>query len=143
MRLMIPRDYWIRLLTEMKKCNIEVFEIQTWGIRENRFSGAVNHIKSARIKIEQGNYNEAILICRKAIECIYHEVSEEILPEEIIARTDDKRAKEYMSFITRIKQLASYAVHDVKISVEYTRFEAQFVVRSTENLIALLNSLLY
>jgi len=137
----VPRDTWIDFLTKARGCFYDILEFKYAGEEAIRFRKAFEHLKSARRSVDRGEYNLAVSMCRKAIETVYHEIPNDALKEQLVAKTDKKRAGEYMSFIARIKQLAGCAVHDFKPASEYSRIEALFVIQSTESIIALLNGL--
>ena len=144
-RIIIPRDRWVDFLSVVRDENFAILEVAYSTAEAARFEAAINHIKKARSRIDQGEYDEAVGNCRKSIEALCQELEvgnnvDDLLPF-LQNRTDDKRAKEYIGIISRIKQLAGYAIHEFGKPVKYSRAEARFVVNTTENILVLVGAL--
>ena len=140
MRMDIPRDLWIDFLSKVNHGQIEIIEVQFDPQEAERFQNALKYTKVARENITKGQYDEAVAVARKALEALSQDLnegskSEDILRAAMVSSTDEKRAKEYLGIISRIKQLTALAHHAT--GVIYSRVEAQFIVRTTENLIVL------
>jgi hypothetical protein len=91
--------------------------------------------------VATGAFDEAIALCRRVIEALIQELGttpgDEPLRELLESRSDERRTKEYLGVISRIKQLAAFAHHEMGTPLTYSRPEALFVVRVTEAILSL------
>lgn len=146
-RLDVPRDQWLGFLGRVRHGRFEILEIPFPSDEPEAFKRALEHTKTARLRIDLGDYDEAVGNCRKAIEVVSQcfpkrDGEEDGLQGALAERTDGRRAKEYVGIIARLKQLAGFAHHDLGAGgVEYSRVEAQFLVRTTECMLALVGKL--
>jgi hypothetical protein len=142
----IAREMWLEFLQATRCGRFEVIEIESDEKEAGQFQRALEQTRAARSRIDIGDYDEAVALCRKALEALNRQVKEVSgggdLERLITARADERRSKEYLGIISRIKQLAAFAVHELGASMTFSRVEAQFVVRTTESLLALIGRLL-
>ena len=120
-----------------------------------QFKLAVTKVQKARAEIADGNYDAAVESCRKAVEAVFRdlpnieadnssasETKQSPFKQFIASKTDDKRATAYVGILSKLKSLTNVSVHGFGHGMVYTRHEAQFIVRTTEALLALLGKLL-
>lgn len=145
MRLDVPRETWLEFLAAVRHDEFEIIEVRFDKASAERFRKAVEEVKSARARLLSGDYNDAVAACRRAIEAISLEsdIGKEAADweKELQPATDQKRADHYASIMSKVKQLANLAIHPSAQPVSYSRGEARFIVRTTENLMALVGDL--
>lgn len=140
----VPREDWLSFYSEVGGGQFDVIEVQYSSQEAQQFKRAVARIQEARIRIATGDPDGAVALCRNAIDALKHELApseEDPLRAVFEARTDQKRATEYLSIVSRLKQLTGFAHHEFGTPMTFTRAEAQFIVRTTESLLALLGRL--
>jgi hypothetical protein len=147
----IPREVWLAFYTQVGGGQFDVIEVQFSESEAQRFKLAVNKVQKARSEITDGDYDAAVESCRKAVEAIFRDLPEvESSPSEnspsaiksfLTERTDEKRATAYVGILSKLKELTNIAVHGFGHKMVYSRAEAQFIVRTTEALLALLGRL--
>lgn len=139
LRMAIPQEKWIEFLTKVQHDRIEIIEVRFDPEEAERFGKALQYTKAARKRIVQGHYDEAVGEARKAVEILEggrkKSADEDPLKLTLAKNTDIKRATEYRGIVSKLKQLTNLAHHDT--GVRYSRAEAHFIVRTTENLVAL------
>jgi hypothetical protein len=144
-RLEISREQWLEFLTAVGGSEFDVLEIRYTAREAERFKRAIARTRDARLQIANGEYDSAVAECRKVLEALAHEVKEEGQKDPLTPlfekRTDERRAKEYAGIVSRIKQLSGFVHHDFGKPLTYTRAEAQFVLRTTESLLAFVGAL--
>jgi hypothetical protein len=145
LRLSIPREVWLEFLGKVGGSQFDVLEIQYTAREAERFQRAIARTREARTQIAAGEYDSAVAECRKVLEALTHELKiegeKDPLTPLLEQRTDARRAKEYSGIISRIKQLSGFVHHDFGTSLTYTRAEAQFILRTTESLVAFIGAL--
>ncbi len=143
-RFAVPRDQWLEFYAKVGGGGFEVIEVHFPGRDADRFRKAVERTREARNRILEGEYDGAVALCRNVIEALGHEVgegSEKEALQAVFARcTDARRAKEYAGVVSKVKQLAAFAHHELG-ALTYSRDEAQFVVRVTEAILSLIGGL--
>lgn len=148
-RLNIPREQWLKFLGAAGHQRFEILEVPI-PKEADLLSRAIEHTKAARQRVDVGDYEEAIARCRKALDVMYQRFprregkdgDEDGLRIALASATDDRRAKEFVGIIGRIKQLGAFAHHDLgEAGVEYSRAESLFIIRTTESILALVGSL--
>jgi hypothetical protein len=145
LRLSIPREAWLDFLGKVAGSQFDVLEIRYSPREAEHFQRAIARTREARAQISAGEYDSAVAECRKVLEALKHELKEEGQPDPFQPlfeqRTDPRRAKEYLGIISRIKQLSGFVHHDFGTSLTYSRAEAQFLLRTTESILALVGNL--
>lgn len=142
--LKVSREDWLQFYTEVGGGQFDVIEVQYSAQEAEQFKRAVGRVQEARARIAIGDSDGAVSLCRNAIEALKHELApsdEDPLKALLERRTDDKRATEYLGIVSRLKQLSGFAHHEFGTPMTFTRAEAQFIVRTTESLLALLGRL--
>lgn len=143
--LRLPREEWLQFYTAVGGGQFDIIEVQYSTKEAEQFKRAIARVHEARGKLNSGDYDGAVGICRNAIEALRHEVdgagSEDPLKALLLSRTDEKRAAEYLGMVARLKQLSGFAHHEFGAPIVFSRPEAQFLIRSTEALLALLGRL--
>lgn len=144
-RLEVPREQWLQFLAAVHHDEFEVIEVRYDKSKVERFRKALQEAASARSRIMAGDYNEAVTACRRALEAVSGESDIGNTAEDwkltLTPRSDERRAEAYASVFSKVKVLANVTVHPGGAPVVYSRSEALFVLRTTENLLALLGDL--
>ena len=150
----ITRELWMAFYEQVGGGKFDVIEVQFSAKEATQFSAAVGQVQKARTQIANGDYDGAVLTCRKAIEQIFRDlpdVDTQDVPESEAKEspvrkffrlsTDPERAAAYVGILSRIKALSNIAAHGIASKHIYGREEAQFVLRTTESLLALIGRL--
>lgn len=144
-RLELSREQWLQFLAAVHHDEFEVIEVRYDKSKAERFRKALQELAAARARIVAGDYNEAVAACRRALEAASGESEVGKTAEDwkaaLAPRTDERRAAEYAGVFSRLKELAAMTVHNRSEPLVYSRSEALFVVRTTENLLALVGDL--
>jgi hypothetical protein len=145
MRLTPSREQWLQVLEKTGGHDFEVLEVQYGPAEKDHFKRGVERVREARGALREGDYDRAVSICRKVLEAAGHELEpgkgEAAFKQLFLSRAGEKRGAEYAGILSRVKQLAGFAIHDFGSPEVYSRQEAQFVVRLTESLLSLASSL--
>lgn len=141
-RIEVGIEDWIEFLRQIQFGEFEVLEIaKPKGVSEG-FHDAIGHIGDARDCILRGEWNEAVRLCRLIIEALSKELGQgsdaEVFKALMIAGSDEKRGQEYYGILSRVKQLAAMKSHDFGANIDFSRIEALFILRTTENLLSLI-----
>lgn len=144
-RLEVPREQWLQFLAAVHHDEFEVIEVRYDKSKAERFRKALQETAAARSRIVAGDYNEAVTACRRALEAVSGESDVGKTAEDwkaaLTPRSDERRAGGYAGVFSNLKVLANVTVHPGGAPVVYSRSEALFVLRTTENLLALLGDL--
>lgn len=84
-----------------------------------------------------GDHAGALTECRKAIEALETLDSGKDLAAHLGRAHDSRRGKLYSGVSSRLKELASLAVHDYGRGASFSRTEIGFLIRTTASLAAL------
>jgi hypothetical protein len=146
LRLEVPRDSWMAFRQAVDSQPYEIIEVRFRPEDAPRYGGAVAHVRTARIKMTNGDFNGALTDCRKAIEAmgLAEQAGQVNNPwaRAIALVKPELIAEQYAGIISRAKQLAGYAIHELgHPDPNYSRDEIIFIVRTTENILALVGSL--
>ncbi len=142
----IPREVWLEFYAQVGGGTYDVIEVQFSAKEAEEFKAAVGQVRRARTQIVEGDYDGAVLTCRKGIEAIVRELpkvdGDDGTGREVFGffreAADEKRAEGYAGIVSRLKHLMNIAAHDPKAAPSYGRDEAQFILRTTEALLALM-----
>lgn len=150
----ITRELWMAFYEQVGGGKFDVIEVQFSAKEAAQFSAAVGQIQKARGQIADGDYDGAVLTCRKAIEQIFRDLPEVEAQEAPGSETKDspvrkffrlstdaERASAYVGILSRIKALSNMAAHGIDSKHIFGREEAQFVLRTTESMLALIGKL--
>ena len=139
MMLQPPRDKWIEFLNAVRDTEVGITEMQVPFLAAGRFKAARSRIQEAQELIDIGQYGQAVVKCRLAIEAIGLELSGND-PNGARSFLDnasgEKKGEHYWGIVSRLKQIAAMAVHEYAGEVEFTRCDAQFIVGMTRQVIA-------
>lgn len=140
----LPRDTWTEFLSAVQFGEYDVIEVRRPVEDLETFAEIRTQLDLARTRIARGEYNAAVSATRTALERVIQEVRDggPSLKELFAARTDIERGEIYGGIITHLKSVCNRAVHKPEASLEFSRAEAVFVVRTAESGIALLGQLL-
>jgi hypothetical protein len=143
----VPIETWVQVISTMQRGSYEIIEVRFDVPRAERFQKAVGHLRDARRKIDEGMFDEAAALSRKAIEATATACG---LPKNADWATlfkksrQERCATEFGGIASRLKQLAGFAIHDMnQPAPDYTRSEAQFIVRTSEAFLALAAGLVH
>jgi hypothetical protein len=144
-RIQIPRDQWLAALAGLTQRQIAVLEVGFPAAERDFFQAAIGHARQARQRLLQGDYDEAVASCRRALEAVTGALGAEPTAEAVAtllsSRSDIKRAEVYAGMFKRIKDLGNYTIHRAEAPGKYSRAEARFTIGVTEQLIALIGAL--
>jgi len=135
------REDWLAFYGAIGGDQHDIIELRYSARDAAQFERAIVRLREARNRITTGDYDGAVGACRKAIEVFEQELdgpNKEAIGNLIHTRTDAKRAKEYTGIVSRLKQLSGFDHHELGGPITFSRSEAQFLVRCTEALAALL-----
>jgi hypothetical protein len=142
----VPIEDWLQFVSQVGGIHWDLVEIPFPPTAEGRFRRGVEVLAAARAKMAEGDNDGAIAECRKAIEALAPRgrprgKAAAAPPTPFEGLVDPKQGEHYVGVISRIKQLSALAHHETGQHRRYSRVEAQFVVRITEALIALIAGL--
>ncbi|MDB4877621.1 MAG: hypothetical protein JWM41_4067 [Gemmatimonadetes bacterium] len=139
--LHVQQQTWLDFLKATGVGEYEIVEIQYGPAEREYFRRGIERVREARLKITEGEYDEAVSLCRKVLEAAGHDLSpgrsDSALKDLFIRAAGDKRGGEYAGVLSKVKQLASFVHHDFGSHLTYSRSEAQFIIRVTESLLSL------
>lgn len=138
-RFEVPREMWLDFLAKSGYADFDVLEIRKIGTLGGSLTEAVRYTREAREIIHRGDANQAVALCRKALEAAAISGGGD-LKETLAAAYDDRRADQYTRIIAALKQLAALKMHHYGSDVSFSRSEALFTVRMTEGVLVLLSS---
>lgn len=143
-KLDIPRDDWLQFYAAVGGGHYDVIEVQYSAREAEEFKVALTRLNEARKHMLTGDYNSAVARCRNVLEAFSNE-SESSFNESFrplfTVKTDERRGAEYAGVVSKLKQLSAFAHHEFGSPTTYSRAEAQFVIRTTEAVLALLGRL--
>lgn len=141
----VPRHRWIEYLKQLTGLQRTLIEIMTPSLASPEFSASLGHLRDAQEKIHQGNFDEAVVCCRRAIESLFSSLSLPNDTNRLIPKmqdiTDERRAKAYAGIISKLKECGNVTVHRDEAPNLYSRPEAQFVVAITAQMLGLVTNL--
>ena len=153
-QMRVTREAWGDFYSQVGGGKFDVIEVQYSAKEAEQFKTAIRQVQKAREQIFNGDNDGAVLTCRKALEAILRELpriegkadvegdsKDSPLRTFFNMTTDEKRAEGYAGIVSKLKVLMNIAAHGVSARVLFTRDEAQFVLRTTEALLALLGRL--
>lgn len=140
----IPRDEWLEFLSKVRYGEYELLEIKRLTHELDVFADVKEQLQVARERINRGEYNSAVSAVRTALERAIQQArpGNPPLKELLSAKTDATRGAAYAGIVTQVKELGNRAVHKPDASVNFSRAEALFILRTAESAIALLGQLL-
>lgn len=162
----IPRDDWLTCLTSLHRGRSEIIEVRFESSEAEFFNRALSHTAESRNRILLGDYNQAVAACRLAIDEMFSTLNAERAefqsrengeagrqppgPETFASsslravlgqHTDEARSAEYRRILKGLKDLTHLPHHISSGTRSYSRAEAQFIVRTTENFLAMVGAL--
>jgi hypothetical protein len=149
--LQIPRDAWLEFLSRTRSDQYEVIEVRFRSEEAPAFKAAVGHVRTAQLKLDSGDPNAAVAACRLALDAIIDEnprIPKVQRPEQTKALwalaeagSHSKSVEQYRTMFSKLQQMTSAPHHNYGAGVGFKRSEAQFAIRTTEALVALLGDL--
>jgi hypothetical protein len=139
----LPRDIWLEFLAAVNYGEYDIVEVRR-PIRElDTWAEVLQQMQLARARITNGEYNAGVAAVRVALEHVIKDVRADGPPlkEMLAIPTDPDRGEAYAAIITNVKNICSRTIHKPDATINYTRAEALFVVRTAESCIALLGAL--
>lgn len=137
----VPRDDWLRVLDQVGHGHREILEVPVPMPPGGQFEMATKHVHKALTMVDSGDYQGALMNCRKAIEAVSEALATDDLSGAFAALTDERRSKHYAGIVSRLKQLADVAVHNYGTSSQFSRAETLFIVRTSAGVVALCGDL--
>jgi hypothetical protein len=141
-RVQVPRETWLKYIEPLTGLRHELVEIPIPSASTSEFLAATKHIAEARRRVDTGDFDEAVICCRRSMEATFVALNLKNDARELETLlapiTDAGRAKAYASIVARIKELGNLTVHRGEASGMYRRVEAQFAVATTAHTIHLL-----
>jgi hypothetical protein len=149
--LQVARDSWLEFLSRTRSDQYEVIEVRFRPEEAPAYKAALEHVRTARLRLDAGDPKAAVGACRLALDAIIDEnprITKSQRPEEtkelwLFAeeRSHRKSVEQYKIMFSKLQQMTSTAHHHYAAGVEFRRSEAQFAIRMCEALIALLGDL--
>jgi hypothetical protein len=133
-RLAAPRVDWLRFLEEVGYGRYEFLELRIPEASTEIAHRAIGGIREAQRRLWAGDHAAALAECRKAIEAL-----EDLSPgrrlEALLAKSlHPERARAYASIASRVKEIASVAVHDYGRDATFSRAEIGSLIRMVASL---------
>lgn len=143
LEMKIPQDDWLGFLDGVGYGHVEVVEIRWTEAERAHYEEVMGFLTKARRKIGEGDWDDAVAECRKAIEGVAGDSPprRDRLKQRLADRTDEPCADLYMAIAAKLRALTSRAHHGS--SSRFSRAEAQFALRTTESLVALISDRLH
>lgn len=140
-QLLIPRDTWLEFLRGSSRNEYDVLELVYPASDSDAVNRASSHLREARLKLTDGDFSEAVALCRKVLEAIHTDTksnpSDRDWANFFSSVAPGKLGEEYASVAARLKQIAGLAHHDYGSNVKFSRADALFMIRSTHAFLAL------
>lgn len=136
-RLSVPRSDWLRFLEDAGYGTYELLEIRIPNGNKNLAHRAIDGVRDAQRRLWAGDHAGALTECRKAIEALEALAPSRDLAAHLGRVHDSRRGKLYSGISSRLKELASLAVHDYGREASFSRTEIGFLIRTTASLAAL------
>jgi hypothetical protein len=161
----VNHEDWARVLDAFGWGRHEIVEVRFDESEAYVFQEALRFVQRARQELMSGRYDQAVGDCRLALESIFLDlervtstnssgdgpltaqsespkgVANGDLTSLLVGRTDGERGESYMAIFRKLKHLATLPHHSSRSRRTFTRDEAQFIVRTTENLLGLIGAL--
>lgn len=145
LRVVIPPNRWLEILGQLRGGLTELVEIPHPALAQPQFSNALAQLRDAKARVDRGDFDEAAVACRRALEgtatALNLTLTSEALESALAKLLDEERAKKVASIITRIREFGNKSAHRSEVSTGYLRADAQFVVACTAHAMALLSRL--
>lgn len=139
----IPRDDWLAVVGTFTCEQVDLLEIRYHLTHANRFRPSLGVLRRARMAVDRGDFDAAVIQARKAVsfmEQSFKELDGGSLKAILSDRLDDRHVTLYGSLITRAKDMGNITAHSATAR-EYTRGEALFTIRLATILLELIAGL--
>lgn len=136
-RLSVPRVDWLRFLEGVGYGTYELLELRIPDGSAALAHRAIDGIREAQRRHWAGDHAGALTECRKAIEALGELAPDRDLGKLLGGAHDARRGKHYSGIASKLKELASIAVHDYGREATFSRTEIGFLIRTTASLAAL------
>jgi hypothetical protein len=136
-RLSVPRSDWLRFLEGVGYGTYELIELRIPDGSGDLAHRAVEGTREAQRRLWAGDHAAALTECRKAIEALAALDPDRDLGALLSRAHDARRGKLYSVISSRLRDLASIAVHDYGRDATFSRTEIGFLIRTTASLAAL------
>jgi len=145
-RASVPRDLWLDVLSRLQNNRWMLVEIEVSAGKGEIARAAAEQVDEAWKKIDQGEFDSAVMCCRKAMDAIDRlmpkgdgdqkaEPMRKLLEEGI----SEKRGEHYAGMLSKLRRLAAHAAHEFD-NLPFSRAEARLIASTTANFIALIGS---
>jgi len=136
-RLAVPRADWLRLLEGVGYGTYELLELRIPDGNSDLAHRAIEGLRDAQRRLWAGDHGGALTECRKAVEALESLAPGGKLNELLAGPIHPERAKAYAGIASRLKAIASTAVHDYGREATFSRTEIGFLIRTTASLASL------
>lgn len=133
-RLSVPRSDWLRFLDGVGYGTYELLELRIPDKGDELAHRSVEGIREAQRRLWAGDHGSALTECRKALEALETLSSGKGLEALLAGALHPERAKAYASIASKVKGVASLAVHDYGRSATFSRQEVSSLIRITASL---------
>lgn len=133
-RLAVPRADWLRFLEAVGYGTYELLELRIPAGTPELAHRAIGGVQTAQRRLWAGDHEAALTECRKAIEALETLAPGGKLEALLAGPHHPDRATAYASIASKLKALASVAVHDYGREAVFSRAEIGFLIRTTASL---------
>lgn len=141
MEFRVSHEEWGEFLSRSGFGEIDVIEVRRVGPSSEPLGRAVAHTREARTRIQAGDLNGAVGRCRMALEAAASGLDGkpwDALKGIASDALGERVARELFKIVSAVKQLSGETFHDYGADTDFGRAEAKFIVRCTEDVVALL-----
>lgn len=141
----VPIELWAEALRELRHDEYEILEVRFSLANAQRFRGSLSQLQAAIELVDRGDYQNAIVRCRQAVEFLAVDTRAEgqdapsvrSVLESIVGPS---RAEAYTGLMSNVKRLGNLELHDTA-GHGFSRAEALFAIRATQSVLELVGSL--
>ena len=129
--LKIPQEDWLAVLRDLTGKHVDLLEIRYDLVYAAHYKASLEEIGLARIAVDRGDFNRAVLQARKAVSLMEESVmagTGEDLRSALTDRIDERHADLYGGIVKRAKDMGNLTAHRPQAR-DYTRVEALFAIR--------------
>lgn len=130
-RIAVPRADWLCFLEEVGYGRYELLELRIPDGSTELAHRAIDGIREAERRLWAGDHAAALTECRKALEAL--EVGGKV-DELLTGPLHPERARTYAAIASKVKGIASLAVHDYGREATFSRAEIGFLIRTIASL---------
>lgn len=142
----VPVELWADVLRQLRRDEYEILEVRFSLANAQRFRASLSQLQTARELVDRGDYANAIVRCRKAVELLAVDTRADNQDAPSVrsileAVVGPSRAEVYAGLMSNVKRLGNLELHDTA-GHGFSRAEALFTIRVAESVLELWGSLL-